>query len=209
MASKPKYTQEICKLSQSSTRLKEQVAGRLLHYWKEDLKGGKSKICAVFHGKQIKLSYAKLTVIKTLDDNEKYGKALPLLIIADCSKLPSLCAISLVVCIQKVSGPHTESRNCHMDGRAEIVEGYSKQTRPLAVQHPLCELPKKLPADDLYEPQEVPAPPDPPERKHKTMCGQTLSSFPQYRRIKDLKFRPKSFCAAFNEGRASKERVCV
>ena len=48
MASKPKYTQEICKLSQSSTRLKEQVAGRLLHYWKEDLKGGKSKTCAVF-----------------------------------------------------------------------------------------------------------------------------------------------------------------
>ena len=48
MASKPKYTQEICKLSQSSTRLKEQVAGRLLHYWKEDLKGGKSNICAVF-----------------------------------------------------------------------------------------------------------------------------------------------------------------
>ena len=48
MASKPKYTQEICKLFQSSTRLKEQVAGRLLHYWKEDLRGGKSKICAVF-----------------------------------------------------------------------------------------------------------------------------------------------------------------
>ena len=48
MTSKPTYTQQICKLSQSSTRLKEQVAGRLLHYWKEDLKGGKSKICAVF-----------------------------------------------------------------------------------------------------------------------------------------------------------------
>ena len=48
MPSKPKYTQEISKLSQSSTRLKEQVAGRMLHYWKEDLKGGKSKICAVF-----------------------------------------------------------------------------------------------------------------------------------------------------------------
>ena len=48
MASKPKYTQEICKLSPSSMRLKEQVAGRLLHYWKEDLKSGKSKICAVF-----------------------------------------------------------------------------------------------------------------------------------------------------------------
>ena len=76
---------------------------------------------------------------------------------------------------------------CRMDGRADNFEGYSKQTRPLAAQHPLCELPKKLPADDLYEPQEVPAPPDPPERKHKTMCGQTLSSFPQYRRIKDLK----------------------
>ena len=142
MASKPKYTQEICKLSQSSTRLKEQVAGRLLHYWKEDLKGGKSKICAVFldgrtfqnvltaeawsdadqahaekhlkpllgqvvalengkisskgkttvfHGKQIKLSYDKETVVKKLDNNEKYGKALPLLTIADCSRLPSLC----------------------------------------------------------------------------------------------------------------------
>ena len=48
MTSQPNYTQEICKLSQSSTRLKEQVAGRLLHYWKEDLKGGKSNICAVF-----------------------------------------------------------------------------------------------------------------------------------------------------------------
>ena len=160
MASKPKYTQEICKLSQSSTRLKEQVAGRLLHYWKEDLKGGKSKICAVFldgqtfqnvltaeawsdadqahaekhlkpllgqvvalengkiaskgkttvfHGKQIKLSYDKSTVVKKLDNNEKYGKALPLLTIAECSKLPSLCAISLVVCIQEVSGPHNRA----------------------------------------------------------------------------------------------------
>ena len=52
MASKPKYTQQICKLIQSNTRLKEQVAGRVLHYWKKDLKGAKSKICAVFlHGK--------------------------------------------------------------------------------------------------------------------------------------------------------------
>ena len=48
MASKPKYSQEICKLSQISTRLKEQVAVRPLHYWKEDLKAGESKICAVF-----------------------------------------------------------------------------------------------------------------------------------------------------------------
>ena len=160
MASKPKYTQEICKLSQSSTRLKEQVAGRLLHYWKEDLRGGKSKICAVFldgqtfqnvltaeawsdadqahaekhlkpllgqvvalengkiaskgkttvfHGKQIKLSFDKSTVVRKLNDNEKYGKALPLSTIAQCSKLPSLCAISLVVCIQEVSGPHNRS----------------------------------------------------------------------------------------------------
>ena len=74
--------------------------------------------------------------------------------------------------------------NCRLDGRTENFEGYSKQTRPLATQHPLHELPTKLPADDLYEPQELPAdddappPPDPPERKHKTMCGQTLSSFP-------------------------------
>ena len=158
--SKPKYTHEIYKLSQRSTRLKEQMAGRLLHYWKEDLKGGKSKICAVFldgqtfqnvltaeawsdadqahaekhlkpllgqvvalengkiaskgkttvfHGKQIKLSYDKETVVKKLDNNEKYGKALPLLTIADCSKLQSLCAISSVVCIQNVSGPHNRA----------------------------------------------------------------------------------------------------
>ena len=151
MASKPKYTQEICKLCQSPTRLKEQVAGRLVHYWKEDLRGGKSKPCAVFldgqtfqnaltaeawsdadqahaekhlkphlgqvvalenskiaskrkttvfHGKQIKLSYDKLTVVKKLDNKGEYSKALPRSTIAQCSKLPSLCAISLVVCIQ-------------------------------------------------------------------------------------------------------------
>ena len=156
MASKQKYTQDICKLSQSSTRLKEQVAGRLLLYWKEELKGGKTKICAVFtdgqtfqnvltaeawadadqahaekhlkpllgqvvalengkitgkgkttvfHGKQLKLSYDKSTVVKKLHDKEEYGKALPLLAIADVSKLPSLCAISLLVCVQDVSGP--------------------------------------------------------------------------------------------------------
>ena len=140
MASKPKFTQEICKLTLSGTRLKEQVAGRLVHYWKEDLRGGKSKICAVFldgktyqnvltaeawadadqahaeknlkpllgqvvalqngkiaskgkttvfHGKQIKLSYDKSTVVKQIEDNEKYGKELPLLTIAECSKLAS------------------------------------------------------------------------------------------------------------------------
>ena len=122
MATKPKYTPQICKLFQSSTRLKEQVAGRLVHYWKEDLKGGKSKTCAVFldgqtfqnvltaeawsdadqahaeqhlkpllgqvvalengkitskgkttvfHGKQIKLSYDKSTVVKKLNNDEK------------------------------------------------------------------------------------------------------------------------------------------
>ena len=156
MASKPKHTQNICKLSQNSTRLKEQVTGRLVHYWKEDLKGGRSKISAVlldgenfqdvlmaeawsdtdqahaekhlkpllsevvalengkishkgkttvFHGKQIKLSYDKFTIVKKLDNEENYSKALPLLTIADCSKLPSVCAISLLVCIHKVSGP--------------------------------------------------------------------------------------------------------
>ena len=173
MASKPKYTQEICKLFQSSTRLKEQVAGRLLHYWKEDLKGGKSKICAVFldgqtfqnvltaeawsdadqahaekhlkpllgqvvalengkiaskgkttvfHGKQIKLSYDKSAVVKQLDNNEEYGKTLPLLTIAECSKLPSLCAISFVGCIQEVSGPHNRA-----------TEGGDKQVSNLQV----------------------------------------------------------------------------
>ena len=67
---------------------------------------GKTK---VFHGKQIKLSYDKSTGVKKLDNDAKYGKALPLLTIAECSKLPSLCAISLVVCIQNVSGPHNRA----------------------------------------------------------------------------------------------------
>ena len=47
MTSKQKYTQEIAKLSPSGTRLKEQVAGRLILYWSEVLKGGKTKTCAV------------------------------------------------------------------------------------------------------------------------------------------------------------------
>ena len=63
----------------------------------------------MFHGKQIKLSYDKSTVVNQLINNEEYGKALPLLTIAQCSKLPSLCAISLVVCIQEVSGPHNRA----------------------------------------------------------------------------------------------------
>ena len=63
----------------------------------------------VFHGKQVKLSYDTSTVVKKLNNNENYGKAWPLLTIAPCSKLPSLCAISLVVCIQEVSGPHNRA----------------------------------------------------------------------------------------------------
>ena len=155
-------------LFQSPTRLKEQVAGRLVHYWKEDLRGGKSKTCAVFldgqtfqnvltaeawsdadqahadnhlkphlgpvvalengkiaskgkttvfHGKQIIMSYDKFTVVKKLDNKEEYSKALPLSTIAPCSKLPSLCAMSLVVCIQEVSGPHNRAT----DGGDKLV----------------------------------------------------------------------------------------
>ncbi len=138
--------------------MKEQIAGRLLAYWKEDLRGGKSKILAVlmdglsfqnvltteawsdadqahaekhlkpllrqvialengkitskgkttvFHGKAIKLSYDKTTIVKKLSDDDKYGKTLPLLTIADVAKLASMCAISLEVCIQEASGPHS------------------------------------------------------------------------------------------------------
>lgn len=50
MADKPKYTQEISKLSAASTRTKEQIAGRLLAYWKENLKGGKTNIMSVLMG---------------------------------------------------------------------------------------------------------------------------------------------------------------
>ena len=153
---------------QNSARLTEQVAGRLLHYWKEELKGGRSKICAVFldgqscqnvltaetwadadqahaernlkpllgqvvalenarisskgkttvfHRKQIKLSYDRLTIVKKLENNEKYSEALPLLTIADCCSLPSLCAISLVVCIQQVSTP----QNRPVEGGNKLV----------------------------------------------------------------------------------------
>ena len=157
MAAKPKYTQEISKLSAASTRMKEQISGRLVAYWKEDLKGGKTKImfilmdgqnfqnvltvdvwsdaaqahaeanvkprlqqvvalgngkitskgkAIVFHGKQIKMSYDQNTEVKKLQDNVNYGKELPLLTMADISKLASQCAISLVVCVQEISGPH-------------------------------------------------------------------------------------------------------
>ena len=61
----------------------------------------------VFHGKQIKMSYDKNPKVKKLDDNENYGKTLPLLSIADVCKLASACAISLVVCVQETSGPHS------------------------------------------------------------------------------------------------------
>ena len=61
------------------------------------------------HGEQIKLSSDKSTIVKQLGNNEEYGKALPLLTIAQCSKLPSLCAVSLVVCIQEVSGPRNRA----------------------------------------------------------------------------------------------------
>lgn len=153
---------------QSPTRLKEQVAGRLAHYWKDDLRGGKSKTRAVFldgqnfqnvliagawsdadqvhaenhlkphlgqvvalensnivskgkatvfHGNHTNMSYGKLTVVNKLDNKEEYSKALPHSTIAQCAKLPSLCAISLVVRIQEVSGPH----NRPTDGGDEPV----------------------------------------------------------------------------------------
>ena len=45
--SKQKYTQQIAKLCAAPGRLKEQVTGRLILYWKEHLKQGKTKTCAV------------------------------------------------------------------------------------------------------------------------------------------------------------------
>ena len=70
-----------------------------------------------------------------------------------------------------------------MDGLTDKFEGYEESDRPLATQQPIDSLPKKLPADNLYVPdadsEELPGP---PEIKRKTLCGQVLSSFPQYRR---------------------------
>ena len=151
MTAKPKFPQEIGKLIASSTRLKELITGRLIHYWPETLKGGKTKICAVlldghtytnvlvaeawtdadqahadrhlkphigqvvalenakivskgkttgFHSKQIKAAYDRQTIVKHLDDDHKFGKALPLTTLTECNQLPTLCAVSLIVVIQ-------------------------------------------------------------------------------------------------------------
>ena len=137
-------------------RMKEQVAGRLVSFWKEDLLNGRSKTCAVFldglscqnvltaeawtdadqahaelhlkphlgdvvalengkivgkgkstvfHGKQIKLAYDRLTIVKKVENKENYGLKLPLVTIPQCSGLRQGCAISLVVCIQRVTAP--------------------------------------------------------------------------------------------------------
>ena len=75
-----------------------------------------------------------------------------------------------------------------MDGKDENISGYKHTKRPLAAS--VCPLPTKLPADDLYEPEAGPElPPQPPQTKTKTLCGQTLSSFPQYRRANRLRSR--------------------
>ena len=89
----------------------------------------------VFHGKQIKLSYDKSTVVKKLNEDEKYGKTLPLLTIADCSKLPSLCAISLVVCIREVSGPHTRAT----EGGNKPAEKINRLIGPVVWRHSVKE----------------------------------------------------------------------
>ncbi len=80
-------------------------------------------------------------------------------------------------------------QNCRMDGRQEKMPGYEQSVRPLASQIPLGELPNKLPVDDLYVPNAdaLPeAPPGPPELKRTTLCGNVLSSFPTYRRVRRL-----------------------
>lgn len=43
-------------------------------------------------------------------------------------------------------------RRCHGDGGSENLEGYCEQRRPLVKEIPKLDLPKRLPADDLYEP---------------------------------------------------------
>ena len=187
MASKPKFTQDICKLLHNNARLKEQVAGRLIHYWRDELKGGKSKICAVFldgetcqnvltaetwgdadkahaetnlkpllgevvalenakivnkgrstvyHGKQIKMTFDRSTVVKKIENNEKYGTALPLVTLATCSNLVSICTISLVVCIQTVSGrslSKTGRSTLPFGGRSWLFETDEKAVETLRV----------------------------------------------------------------------------
>ena len=104
----------------------------------------------------------------------------------------------------------TQLEACRMDGRQENVAGYKKATRPCAAQRPLDTLPKKLPKDDLYVPEEdSDIPPGPPQIKQKVLCGQTLSSFPRYRRLKYLK-RPSlvRLCAAFGPRCNADEELC-
>ena len=81
--------------------------------------------------------------------------------------------------------PMTKSmmKNCRMDGQKENFEGFCTPTRPLCTEADLGALPPRLPRDCLYEPPEDPhADPQqvPVEVKKKTLCGQSISSFPQY-----------------------------
>ena len=78
---------------------------------------------------------------------------------------------------------------CRMDGGQENVEGYCKQRRPLVTEIPKLDLPKRLPADDLYEPSTQDAAKTASQSepmKKRLIRGQALSAMPSYRRIHTL-----------------------
>ena len=81
--------------------------------------------------------------------------------------------------------PMTKSmmKTCYLDGQREQFPGYCTPTRPLCTDADITTLPARLPRDCLYGEVDVPndhAEQVPGERKQKTLCGQSISSFPKY-----------------------------
>ena len=98
-----------------------------------------------------------------------------------------------------------------MDGKPESVTGYENPLRLLIAHGASDALPQKLPPDDLYVPNaESGRPLEPPEVKHPVLCGQTLSAFPQYKRLRFLK-RPASvrLCGSYGRKCDAASELCA
>ena len=55
----------------------------------------------VFHGKQVKMAFDRMAVVKKIDEDSRYAKEFPKLEVAEIAQLAAVCAISLIVCIEE------------------------------------------------------------------------------------------------------------
>ena len=90
-------------------------------------------------------------------------------------------------------------KRCRMDGGKENMAGFERATRPLCTEKDPEELPWRLPRDSLYVPAED-ARADAEEvlgdiKKKQTLCGQSISSFPQYHTRCEIFGRPSMHMA--------------